>query len=174
MTAAANAPVRRAAQRENHSADTATVQRGMLDITESLDHDNVVIAEGPFSSDYAAQLAFNEEPVEILIYPGTEKFPAKVADCWVNGRGAEVFMNGKWVVLGYLPVNIPVITKRKYAETFANSKVDNITTSHGDQTEKDPKNIVETSTSAKTPFTITRDDSPYGREWLARLMRSRA
>lgn len=169
---AKNTPIRRP-RNELHSADMAIEQRGDIDVTETINHENIIVSEGSITNDYAKQLAFNEDPVEILIHATGEKNSAKVADCWVNGRGAEVFMNGKWVVLGYLPVGIPVLTKRKYAETFANSKVDNITTSHGDMSDKDPVNVVETATTSKVPFTITRDDSPYGREWLARLMRQR-
>ena len=48
--------------------------------------------------DYADQLKMAEDPVTIIIHPSQEKNPPQVVDCWVNGRGAEVFVNGKWTV----------------------------------------------------------------------------
>lgn len=169
---AVNAPIRRT-RKEVTNSDLPIEQRDTLDITNSLEHENIIVSEGSLQSDFAMQLAFNEEPVEILIQPGNERFPAKVADCWVNGRGAEVFLRGKWESLGYLPVGMPVITKRKYVECLANSKVDNIQTDHGDMNDKDPQNLVVVNTSAKTNFTVISDKNPLGREWLSRLMRQR-
>jgi hypothetical protein len=45
-------------------------------------------------------------------------------DCWVNGKGAEVWdeRTRKWMEFNFLPVGLPIITKRKYVEVLARSK----------------------------------------------------
>ena len=80
-------------------------------------------------------------------------------------------MNGKWVVLGFLPVGIEVTTKRKYVEVLARSKVDNISTDVGSMLEDDPRNTLDISTSSKAPFSVIEDRNPMGRAWLSKLIR---
>ena len=100
---AINTPVRRT-RKEFHSDDTPIDQRESIDLNQEIDHEHIIVADQPITSDYAKLLAFGEEPVTIRIEKSSEKFAPVVVDCWVNGKGAEVFMNGHWVVLGYLPV----------------------------------------------------------------------
>lgn len=118
----------------------------------------------------AEALAFNEEPVEIMIYPSAETNAPLVVDCWVNGRGAEIFTNGKWVQAGCLPVGMNVITRRKYAEVLMRAKRDTISTQHEDAVVERPKNVVNRSSSAVANLQIVRDNNPKGIEWVRRLM----
>ena len=55
--------------------------------------ENIVIADKPLNKDYLDELAFNEEPVTIRLEPSTDKNAATWFPIWVNGKGAEVFIN---------------------------------------------------------------------------------
>lgn len=171
---AINTPIRRA-RKETHSDDLPIEQRDSIDMSgEEINHENIVIASAPLTTDYSRNLAFLEEPVTIRIEKSSEKHAPLVVDCWINGRGAEVFLNGQWLVLGYLPVGREIITKRKYLEVLARSKVDNIQTVVGTKNEEKPNNAIDISTSSKAAFSVLEDKNPLGREWLGRLMREQS
>ena len=171
---AINTPIRRS-RKETHSDDQLIEQRDSIDMSgEEVNHENIVLASAPLTTDYGRNLAFMEEPVTIRIEKSAEKHAPLVVDCWVNGRGAEVFLNGQWLVLGYLPVAREITTKRKYLEVMARSKVDNIQTNVGEPGEENPRNTVDISTSSKAPFSVLEDKNPMGREWLSRLMREQS
>ena len=171
---AINTPIRRA-RKETHSDDLPIEQRDNIDMSgEEINHENIVLASAPLTTDYGRTLAFMEEPVTIRIEKSAEKYAPIVIDCWINGRGAEVFLNGQWLVLGYLPVGREIITKRKYLEVLARSKVDNINTDVGSIYDENPRNTIEISTSSKAPFSVLEDKNPLGREWLGRLMREQS
>lgn len=170
MTDAVNAPVRRAPP-EYSNEDTKITQHPI--ITDREDLDNVVVAERPLEQDYAAAIAFLEEPVTILIsrppVVGDEK-PPTVVDIWCNGRGAEVLINGRFVPTGAIPIGFPVTTKRKYVEILARSKINNVRTISEKIDQNSERNDIEITTSSKMVFTVVEDKSPKGREWLARIM----
>jgi hypothetical protein len=172
MTDAINAPIRRA-RRETSNADFPIGQKPdiVADEDGSFDREQVIVhARGDeLNSNAMAELAFNEEPITILIHPSREKNPPLVVDCWVNGKGAEVFVNGKWHEFNCLPVDMPVITKRKYAENLANSKVDSIDTDVGDESMANPHNRIRRMTSSNVVFQVIEDRNPKGTEWLRRL-----
>src|SRR5262245_46624102 len=102
MSDAQTNPVRRPSH-ELFTGDIKMEQKPTIESREDLAED-VVVAEKPLGKDYQDELAFNEEPITIRIERSGEKFAPPVIDCWVNGKGAEVVVNGKWVALGYLPV----------------------------------------------------------------------
>ena len=176
MTDALSTPTRRA-RREISTADMEVGQRAPIilpDDGSEIDRDNVIIpVETHIGGDYVQQLAMAEEPVTILIHKSPEKFAPLTVDCWVNGKGAEVMANGKWVEFGWLPVNKPVTTKRKYVEVLARSKVDSVQTDHGSENDADPENRILTSTSPKAQFNILADANPRGAQWLMALMADR-
>ena len=80
-----------------------------------------------------------------------------------------MFVNGKWHEFNCLPVDMPVITKRKYAENLANSKVDSIDTEVGDESMANPHNRIRRMTSSNVVFSVIEDRNPKGSEWLRRL-----
>lgn len=118
----------------------------------------------------AEQLAFNEEPVEVMIYPSSEENAPLTVPCWVNGRGAEVFLNGKWQSLGHLPVGVRLITRRKYAEVLLRAKKDKISTDHQGTEVERPQNKVHRISSAVANIQIVNDRNPKGIEWVRRCM----
>ena len=171
-TNAINAPVRRA-PKEQYSSDTPITQKPNIVMNDDGSTTEQVIQtlEAPLIDDYAQLLAFNEEPLTIMVQARQEKNPANVIDCWVNGEGAEVFLNGRWTSMNCLPVNMPVVTKRKYVEVLLRSKVDTISTVHDDANVERPSNQLVRVTTSNCVLSIMSDKNPNGGEWLRQMMR---
>jgi hypothetical protein len=166
---AVNAPVRRA-KPEVSNADFPIGQKPPVNLDDGPKEQIISALDSPLGDDYAQALAFAEEPIEILIHPSREPNAPIVYDVWVNGKGAEVFVAGKWHVFNCLPVGKNVITKRKYVEVLARSKVDNIATDVDDATMENPGNRINRVTSSTAVFSVIGDNNPRGREWLRNLM----
>lgn len=176
MSDAAVNPVRR--RRTLESADTSIQQHDPLPMPGLGDEleraaEIVVASEEEIKAEHAARLAFAEEPVRILVHPSGDKNAQIVHDAWVNGKGAEVFVNGQWVEFGCIPVGIEVITKRKYVEVLARKKRTNVRTEVIKQQDSE-QNLVHRDTIHECPFSVIEDRSPYAREWLQGLMRTNA
>jgi len=166
---AADTPVRKN-RRELHVGDIPIEQKA--DILDIHDHESdVIVAHTVEKSDYLDELTFNEEPVTIRLEPSAEKFASKWVPCWVNGKGAEVLVNGKWVEFGYLPVSQMLTTKRKYVEVLLRSKRDSVNTNVIERDNEDPQNIIERSTTSTALFSIIEDRNPRGAEWATELRR---
>lgn len=146
-------------------------QKPVISGRDELESETIVAPNGPMHKDYMAELAFAEEPVTIRVEPSGEKNAAPMVDCWVNGRGCEVLVNGRWLSTGFFPVGVVLTTKRKYVEVLARSKVTNIKTKHDDATVANPQNLIERQTYQRAPFSVIEDKNPKGAEWLANLVR---
>lgn len=165
---AGNAPVRRA-RTELHTDDIDIVQKPIISSRDEL-LEEVVIAPEVLHAEHLANLAFAEQPVKIRIERSGEKFAPRLIDVWVNGRGAEIIINGKWVETRVLPVGVPVWTKRKYVEVLARSKIDSINTRSGKVDDNSERNDIERSTSSRAPFSVIEDRDPRGAAWLTGLV----
>ena len=169
----------RRARREQETADTPITQLppiSMPPLGEELDIAPDIIkaeAEVLHKHDSLAALAFGEEAIAIIIQPSGERNAQIVHDAWVNGKGAEVFVNGKWFEYGCIPVGIEVITKRKYAEVLARKKTTNITTQEIRHDDHEENNLIR-HTSHGCPFSVIEDRNPRGRQWLSDLLRAAA
>lgn len=138
------------------------------------DRENIIIADRPLNNDYFNELAFNEEPVAIRLEPSTDKNAAQWFPIWVNGKGAEVLIDGKWIEFGHLPVATILVVKRKYIEVLLRAKIDTVTTEVSDiQTDQadNKKNTVKRFTSAVHSFSILHDKNPLGPAWLNEIRR---
>jgi hypothetical protein len=147
-------------------------QRPSVDLDARLQNhepEAIVPVDTPLEMSYVEQLAFNEDKIKIRIHPSTEKHAPKVAECWVNGEPAEVWINGRWVKMGYMPIGQELITKRKYVEVLARAKHDTVTTEVV-KTAEDEQNLAHRFTSVKYSFSVLADPSPRGAEWLTRLL----
>lgn len=165
------------AKKELHTGDMTIQQKDsivMPGLDEAFERDAEIVAvdEKALHKDYVDALAFAEEPIMIRIEPSNEKFAPKVVDCWVQGRGAEVFdvQQKRWYFLGALPVGHPIVTRRKYVEVLARSKQDSVRTEViGPESER-PENVVHRHTSQRATFSVIHDRNPKGAEWLSRLL----
>ena len=173
---AQNTPIRRA-RKEVHTSDMPI---GQLDNIQLPDEGlpergtSVEAITQPLQSEHTKALLFAEEPVTILINKSAEKFAPLTVDCWCNGKGAEVWADGRWVEFGWLPVQKPVTTKRKYVEILARSKHMSVNTIVGDMTEESPTNEIGRSNSLKAQFSIIGDKSPMAGVWIQSLMAEQA
>lgn len=169
-TDAIHRPIIKRTRRETHTGDLPIGQKPVIDLDDYQRGDEVIIpVSAGTDMEYVAELAFNEEPMTIRIERSSEKFSPKVVDCWVQGRGAELFVNGKWMVCGWLPVGQPIITRRKYVEVLARAKPDAVTTEVIRKDESEENNLVR-YTSSKYPFSVIRDDNPRGYSWLVQVL----
>jgi hypothetical protein len=115
--------------------------------------------------DYTERLAVAEEPVTIRLLPSGERNPPLSYLSSVNGKGAEVLVNGQWIEMTWLPVNVTLTTKVKYAAVLCMAKTDNIRTDYGDANVANPHNRIERSTSAVANFELLKA-SDRATHWL--------
>ena len=147
-----------------HKKDTEAPLRDRSDIVFA---DSSMIGE----KDMLERLAFDDEPVTIRLEPNTDPNSPTHFPIWVNGKGAEVFMNGRWIEMTYLPIGQVLTTKRKYVAVLACAKTDKVTTEVTEKESERPKNNVARFTSAIHSFSIIEDRNPRGAAWLAELRR---
>ncbi len=169
---AKNSPVN-TGKKELHTSDVKLGQREArrIDVIED-DEPIVSLADGIGSSEaeYIAALAFMEEPMTIRINVSAEKNPARVVPCWVNGKGAEVFHREKWLQNGWLPVGVPVITKRKYVEVLARAKQETVTVRIVDTEGGGKENYADRNPNMRYSFSVLQDANPKGADWLSTIL----
>ncbi len=78
-------------RQELHSDSVKIDQKSPIVDHEEYDGD-VIIADKPLNKDYLDELAFQEEPVEIILNPSTEKNAPTAFPVWVNGMRAKLDM----------------------------------------------------------------------------------
>lgn len=128
---------------------------------------DVVLLDGiEVDQDYLAELAFYEEPVTIIINPSTHKNAASIFENWSNGQGAEMLVNGKWLIIKDLPVGKPITIKRKVVEQIIRARVMGVQTIHEEPPVSSPRNEIIRTSSQVHSFSILRDNSPRSQEWL--------
>lgn len=177
MTDAINAPMRRA-RREVNSADMPIEQMDDLSLAlgemDPLDRVRELEPVDPevLNKQYAEALSFMEEPIHVMVQPMTtgERNPPIVVDCWVNGKGAEVFVNGRWHEFNCLPIGKPVVTKRKYVEALMGAKTTTIETPEDTPFAGELQQRIVRHTAAKVNIQILGDRNPMGIEWVRRIM----
>jgi len=178
MTDAINAPVRR--RRTMDVSNDQIAQPPSIDLgleQEPNRGDDIQVLEAKhLEREYADRLAMDNDPITILIQPSSTENPELTVPVWVQGEGAEVFVNGKWMKLGFLPIGGEVITKRKYVEALGRARPVNCRTEvvGGIQGFGElPRNELRRNSRLINQFTVVEDRNPKGREWLQRLMAER-
>lgn len=158
------------ARQELHSSKLEIEQKPPI-LDPSTYEGDIVLTERTHNQDYLDELAFGEEPVTIRIEPSSDRNAAGAMPIWVNGRGAEVFQNGRWDVITYLPVGQVLVTKRKYLEVIIRAKVDTIHTKIQEMDSERPNNVINRFTSPVHSFSIIEDKNPRGAAWVTELRR---
>lgn len=128
---------------------------------------DLVLLDGiEVTQDYLDELAFYEEPVTIVINPSTHKNAASIFENWSNGLGAEMLINGKWLIIKDLPVGKPITIKRKVVEQIIRARVMGVQTIHEEPPIPSPRNEIIRTASHVHSFSILKDESPRSQEWL--------
>lgn len=118
---------------------------------------DIEVIDGPRAMDKAAELAFMEEPVEVIVAPSTDKNAERHPHVAVNGIN-QYFQRG-----------IKQVVKRKFIEALARAKKTGIATVPSkDQDGADTMSITQ-QTGLKYPFQITRD-TPRGLAWAEKVL----
>lgn len=179
MSDAKNNPVN-SPKGEVHSSTLHVPNKRSIDL--SLDKDlvhgeSIPLDSAPSSAlnDFYEQLTFNEEPITIIIQSNSNDSKVKETHVpvQVNGKGAEVFVNGKWTEFTWLPIGPMLTIKRKYLEVLARAKSNIVQTRHEEATVERPHNRMELTTKQNFPFSITHDANPKGVAWLQNIMMER-
>ena len=118
------------------------------------------------TQEYLDELAFYEEPVTIILNPSTHKNAASIFENWCDGRGAEMLINGQWLIIKDLPVGKPITIKRKIVEQIIRARVMNVQTAHEEPPVASPRNEILRTSSNVHSFSVLRDPSPRAQEWL--------
>ena len=120
---------------------------------------------------YLDELAFMAEPVVIRIEPSSAPNAPDSFPVWVNGKRAEVYQNGRWDEIGYLPVGRVLTVRRSTLEVIIRAKVDTVMTKVLDEQSERPNNVVQRFTSPVHSFSILDDPNPRGPAWVSELRR---
>lgn len=165
------------ARRELNNTDTKIEQKGVI-VDEVLERGTIVRADESLMKAIADDLAFNEQPVTIVIHRSSEKNSPDSYYCGVNGECPEVMRNGKWArwPTHYLPVDTRLTIKRKFVEVLVRAKADNIETWHQAPAEADQntghiRQRLTPRTSAFATISIIEDKDPRGGAWLTEMSR---
>jgi hypothetical protein len=158
------------ARQELHSDKMPIEQKPPIVDPSTYDGD-VVLTERTHQQDYLDELAFMQEPVTIRIEPSADKNAAGAYPCWCNGKPAEVFQNGKWDEIGYLPVGRILTVRRSILEIIIRAKVDTIHTKIQEMDSERPNNVVNRFTTPVHSFSIIEDKNPRGPGWVTELRR---
>lgn len=165
---------------ERHSSDFEQQKGDEVDL--SLDRTpevapDVVVAQEVLTKDYADLLKFGEEPVTVILESGSDENAPIYQEAWVNGRGAEFMIDGRWfpnypgLHAGYVPVGIELTIKRKYVEVLLRKRETKITTVHEGTDSAHPVNRVRRAPIHRAPLSVLHDANPKGRAWMAQMMR---
>ena len=155
-----------------HSANQRTEQPDAL-IGDLADREPEIVTadSGLIDKDYADELAFMAEWVTIRLEPsGAENAPDTFA-VRLNGRGAEILVNGQPVIWTHLPVGPEITVRRSVVEIIARSKTMRVQTDHTGDPHRQLENKTNRQVSQTQPFSIVHDPSPRGRAWVAEMIR---
>lgn len=110
---------------------------------------------------YADQLAFLEEPVEVMVAEPQDEKESNLVQLFVQGR-SQMIIPGQ-----------PIIIKRKYLEVLARAKqirykpvvkINDLTGA--------PVNMMIPRLVLRYNFSVIQDKNPKGAEWLRRILAS--
>lgn len=133
---------------------------GSLDNLIRTDH-QIEIVDGPSLGAYAAELAFNEEYLDVVVHESTDKNAEGLVDLYCNGT-PQRFMRGQTQTV-----------KRKYVEILARSRQTSITTQTMAQgADGETVNRINRHTAVRYPFSVIYDANPKGGAWLKQMLAS--
>jgi hypothetical protein len=146
----------------------------MPDIIGTEREPEVVLVEDVLKKEYTDELAFNEQPMTIVIESGGAENAPTTHPVWVNGKGGEMLIGGKWCSVAYFPIGEPFTTRRKYVAVLAGAKISKVSISHTNPEDMEPgrpSNVAHRATSNIVSLSVLRDDDPRGGDWLREIHR---
>lgn len=156
---------------ELHNSDIKTEQLPPIDDISAYDGDVIPADTSLIAKEYADELKFMDEVVTIRLQPSTDRNAAMAFPVWVNGKAAEVYRNGRWHEIGYLPVSQNLIVRRKVLEVILRAKVDQISTQIIGAESERPDNRVMRFTTPVHSVSVIEDKNPKGPAWVSEIVR---
>ena len=120
----------------------------------------IEVVDSPLSNDYAAQLAFNEEYVDVVVHESTNPNDQEIFDVYCNGV-PQWFKRGETQTV-----------KRKYVEILARARQTSIATRTANSYDGEVVNRIDKHTAVRYPFSVIHDSNPKGRAWLKSVLAS--
>lgn len=145
---------------------------------------DVIVAEKGMTPDETWLHAFYEEGLEIEVIQGAGDHAPLFEMGSVNGIGVERYLEGiGWFEAKFVPVNEPVIVKRKYVDQWVRLKVTTVSTPEDKADGSEPKNLLVKRHTAARSVRLVNDPIPpgetdaqrrYRAEWFRKLQRMAA
>lgn len=112
--------------------------------------------------DMASELAFLEEPVEVLVHESTDENASMLVDVYHNGV-PQRFWRGR-----------PQTVKRKFLYVLATCKETSVKTKVNPTGGADggPVNQITKHVALRYPFSVVADSNPRGPSWLRDVLQS--
>lgn len=107
---------------------------------------------------YAAELAFMEENVEVMVHDSTDPNAENPVQVSCNGRNQFFWRNQ------------PQVVKRKFVEILARAKTTAISTVEARDLTGERTMRIDRSSALRYPFSVIRDENPRGASWLRNVL----
>lgn len=154
--------------KEISSEDVKVGQKQILDVPVTGSLENLIrtdhkieSVDGPSVGDYAAELAFNEEFVDVVVHESTDKNAEAIVDLYCNGT-PQRFIRGQTQRV-----------RRKFVEILARARQTSITTkTHANGEDGEAVNRISKHTAVRYPFSVVYDANPKGGAWLKQLLQT--
>lgn len=124
----------------------------------SLEAAHIEVVDRPVNKDWAEQMAFNEEAIEIMVHESTDKNAEIVVEVF-NGGVPQRFIRGQ-----------KQMVKRKFVEVLARAKETRYSQEkvRDDDGNESYRNVPHTA--LRYPFSVISDANPRGRDWLTSVL----
>jgi hypothetical protein len=118
-----------------------------------IEQPEIAVASGPKAEDYAAEMAFNEDMLTIVIHQSADPKPEDPVQVGVNGRNAYIWRGQKTMV------------PRKYVEVLLRAQTNAVQQDVTAREEVDFNRLTIRPTQ-RYPLSVLHDPSPRGQAWL--------
>lgn len=149
-------------RREIDTNEQQVGQDSFLDLPSSgsiiREEQQIEVVTQPIQNDYAAELAFMEEPVEVMVHESTDPNAENPIHVGCNGVNQFFFRGQQQTV------------KRKFVEILARAKpvsymTHEVVNGQGDRTTRITK-----ASALRYPFSVVYDPNPRGATWLRSIL----
>lgn len=123
-----------------------------------LEKPDIQIVGAEALGDKAAQLAFMEEPVVVMVHTTTDPQEPSIIELFNDGR-RQNFVRG-----------MEQTVKRKFVEVLARCRTDSYGSEEGRDNDNNPVNRYPKRTGLRYPFSVIHD-SPRGTQWLKDILK---
>lgn len=124
---------------------------------QRLESEIVTVSAAGLDNSAAAQLAFLEEPVEVMVHESTDTNAEPIVHVAVNG------------INQFFPRGEVVTCKRKFLGVLASAKTTAISVKNIN-TDTDVVSRINKHTALRYPFSVVRDSNPKGAAWLKSIL----